>query len=150
MATSIIQYQKIIVAVDFSESSKNVVTRALHMAQQNSASLILLHVVEYLSPLSFGDEIIPSPDWLVIEEQLFRQAEKSLATLAEEMKLNDATRLISKGSANDVIVETARQQGANLIILGAHGRLGLQRLLGSTASSVVRHAPCDVLAVRLQ
>lgn len=147
--TTSTQYQKIIVAVDFSESSKNVVTRALDITPQNSASIILLHVVEYLSPLSFGDDIIPSPDWLVFEEQLVKQATKSLQTLADEIGLDDASRVVLSGSASDVIVETARQHKAHLIVLGAHGRLGLQRLLGSTASSVIRHAPCDVLAVRL-
>ncbi len=150
MTTNITPYKKIIVAVDFSESSKDVAARALDIADKNGSEITLLHAVEYLSPLSFGEELIPSPDWLLVEEQLLKQAEKSLQTFAKEVGMDEATRVVPSGSPSYEIVGAAQQQGADLIIVGAHGRRGLQRLLGSTASSVIRHATCDVLAVRFQ
>jgi len=150
MTTNIPPYKKIVVAVDFSTSSKNVAARALNIAQANGAEITLLHAVEYLSPLSFGDELIPSPDWLLVEEQLVKQGEKSLQTFAKEMGMDEVTRLVPSGSPSHEIVETAKEQNADLIVVGAHGRRGLQRLLGSTASSVINHATCDVLAVRVQ
>ncbi len=150
MTTDITPYKKIIVAVDFSESSKDVAARALDIADKNGAEITLLHAVEYLSPLSFGEELIPSPDWLLVEKQLVKQAEKSLLTFAKKVGMDEATRLVPSGSPSNEIVESAKQQGADLIVVGAHGRRGLQRLLGSTANSVIRHATCDVLAVRCQ
>jgi len=53
------------------------------------------------------------------------------------------------GDARDVIVNTAVEVGADLIVMGTHGRRGLRRaLLGSVAESVLRHAPCPVLLMR--
>lgn len=150
MTTNITAYKKIIVAIDFSESSKNVAARALDIAHTDTAELSLLHAVEYFSPLSFGDELSPSPDWLLVEEQLVKQAEESLLAFATEMGIEDVPRVVSRGSPNHEIVAFAKEQGADLIVVGTHGRHGLARLLGSTASSVIHHATCDVLAVRLQ
>jgi len=149
MTINITAYKNIIVAIDFSASSNKVAARALDLAQANSEKLTLLHAVEYFSPLSFGDELIPSPDWLLVEEQLVKQSEKSLLAFAIEMNMEDAPRVVVKGSPTHEIVAFADTQSADLIIVGTHGRHGLARLLGSTASSVIRHAACDVLAVRL-
>jgi len=150
MTTSIPNYQQIVIAVDFSESSKMVASRALDIAQKNGAAITLLHAVEYLSPLAFGDELIPSPDWLLVEKELVKQGEKSLRAFAEEMGLDDATTLVPSGSPSHEIITVAKEKNADLIVVGTHGRHGLQRLLGSTANSVINHAACDVLAVRLQ
>jgi universal stress protein A len=59
-------------------------------------------------------------------------------------------RWIEMGSPKAEIIRIAREQRVDLIVLGSHGRHGLSLLLGSTASSVIHHAECDVLAVRLQ
>jgi len=105
--------------------------------------------VEYLSPLAFGDELVPSPDWLLVEEELIKQGEKSLQTFATEMGLGDAALLVPSGSPSHKITTVATEKSADLIVVGTHGRRGLQRLLGSTANSVINHAACDVLTVRL-
>lgn len=150
MTTNTSPYNKIIIAVDFSASSKQVAERALELTRDNEAELILLHATEYLSPLSFGDEPMPSPDWILLEDQLDKHAEISLAAFANEMNMDDAEQLTPRGSADHEIVTVATERAADLIIVGAHGRRGLQRLLGSTATSVIHRAPCDVLAVRVQ
>lgn len=150
MMTEATPYRKIIIAVDFSDSSKKVAERARSIAEAESAEMTLIHATEYLSPLYFGDEPVPSPDWLLLEDQLVEKAERSLQEFAKEMAMESVPRVVLRGAPGHEIVEVANAQGADLIVLGAHGRRGLQRLLGSTASSVINHAPCDVLAVRLQ
>ena len=56
---------------------------------------------------------------------------------------------VTEGHPADAIVRVAREEGADLIVMGTHGRTGLQHaLLGSVAETVVRHAPCPVLTVR--
>ena len=58
--------------------------------------------------------------------------------------------LLASGDASDAIVDTARKIGADLIVIGTHGRTGVRRmLLGSVAETVLRAAPCPVLAIRL-
>ena len=54
------------------------------------------------------------------------------------------------GSPKAEIIRIAEDMGADLIVVGSHGRHGIALLLGSTAASVVHHAKCDVLAVRLR
>lgn len=150
MTTEVTPYSNIIIAVDFSDSSKKVAERAKTIAAANGAEMTLIHATEYLSPLYFGDEPVPSPDWLLLEDQLVDKAETSLQEFATEMAIENVPKIVLRGAPGHEIVVAARERGADLIVLGAHGRHGLQQLLGSTASSVVRHAPCDVLAVRLQ
>ncbi len=150
MSTNIPNYQQIVVAIDFSESSKMVAARALDIAQKNGAEIILLHAVEYLSPLAFGDELVPSPEWLLVEGELIKQGEKSLRAFAKEMGLAEATILVPSGSPSHEIITVAKEKNADLIVVGTHGRRGLQRLLGSTVNSVINRATCDVLSIRLQ
>ncbi|WP_288368232.1 universal stress protein [uncultured Alcanivorax sp.] len=53
------------------------------------------------------------------------------------------------GYAAEEIVRKAKDDGADLIVLGTHGRRGIRLLLGSTADRVLHHAPCNVLAIRI-
>jgi nucleotide-binding universal stress UspA family protein len=56
-----------------------------------------------------------------------------------------------RGDPREAIVEAARKTGADLVVVGSHGRTGIGKLvLGSVASHVVTHAPCSVLVVKLK
>jgi len=86
----------------------------------------------------------------VQEEQL--ASHRELTTHAENelraMGLATETR-VELGDARDLIVRTAESVGADLVVVGSHGRTGLPRLLmGSVASYVVSHAPCDVMVIK--
>jgi nucleotide-binding universal stress UspA family protein len=85
------------------------------------------------------------------EEQL--QAQQELAARAErEMQEAgfETTARVLTGDPREAIVETARAERADLIVVGSHGRTGLDKLLmGSVASHVVTHAPCSVMVVKL-
>jgi universal stress protein A len=73
-----------------------------------------------------------------------------LANLGERVPIpSDATRFVPVGDPVESIVGTARGWPADLVVIGSHGRDGLNRvLLGSVAEGVTRHAPCPVLVVR--
>jgi universal stress protein A len=64
--------------------------------------------------------------------------------------MDQVIKQVPSGPPSYEIVTAAKEKNADLIVVGAHGRRGLQRLLGSTAISVINHATCDVLAVRFQ
>ena len=140
-------YRNVLVAVDFSEESKAVVGKALEIAERNQARLNLLHVVEYTSSMYAGD--IPLPEDLNLDKDLAEQAAVKLKTLAVECGIADAAQYVEIGIPKREIVRVAEEHAADLIIVGSHGRHGLQLLLGSTANGVLHQAKCDVLAVRV-
>ncbi|MCP3668446.1 MAG: universal stress protein [Gammaproteobacteria bacterium] len=141
-------YQHILLAADFSKENSIVVNRAIEMARQNDAKLSLIHVVEYVGTLYTGE--IPLPDDLDLEKQLLEQAEDKLKKLASEHQLTESKCFVELGMPKQEIIRIAKEQQVDLIIIGSHGRHGLQLLLGSTANAVLHAAMCDVLAVRVQ
>ncbi|MCP4995534.1 MAG: universal stress protein [Gammaproteobacteria bacterium] len=141
-------YQHILLAADFSKENSIVVDRAIEMARQNDAKLSLIHVVEYIGTLYTGE--IPLPDDLDLEEQLLEQAQERLQKLASDHQITESRRFVELGTPKQEIMRIAEEQQVDLIIIGSHGRHGLQLLLGSTANAVLHVAKCDVLAVRVQ
>ena len=140
-------YRQILVAVDFTPKTEQITSRARELARQNGARVALVHVVELEVPSYPAD--LPLPGELDFSRRLLEQAEVSLKELAITHGLGEAKRYVESGSAKRVIVQLAEDTGADLIVLGSHGRHGLQRLLGDTAIGVLHRAPCDVLAVRI-
>jgi universal stress protein A len=141
-------YKNILVAIDFSEDNRKVLDRAMHVAAQNQAALNLLHVVEYTSSMYAGD--IPLPEDLNLDQDLAEQAADKLKELAQSFGLDNAGQRVEIGIPKREVIRYATECGADLIVLGSHGRHGLQLLLGSTANGVLHQAPCDVLAVRVR
>ena len=138
-------YSHILAATDFSPGSEQVAEKASQLAKASNAKLTLIHVVEYLG-FTYTPEF-PIPDDPALEQQLVESAEKRLAELAQ--KLGDAKAHVVTGSPKHEICRIAEESDIDLIIVGSHGRHGLQLLLGSTANGVLHMAPCDVLAVHI-
>jgi universal stress protein A len=69
--------------------------------------------------------------------------------LGKRLAIDDDNQWLVWGVPNQEIVQIAKQEQIDLIVVGSHGRHGLALLLGSTANSILHHATCDVLAVRL-
>ena len=139
-------YQCIIAAVDLSDETHAVLTRAPGMAKHHHAQLHILHVVEPLSMAYGGD--IPM-DFADVQQQLQDQAQKGLDTFAEHYGVAPQHRHLIIGQADRHIHDLSEKLDADLIIVGSHGRKGFALLLSSTANSVLHGATCDVLAVRV-
>jgi nucleotide-binding universal stress UspA family protein len=138
------QVRSILVPVDFSKSSLKAVSYAVALARKYDAQLILLHVVERFHA-----------DLLIDTSGTQRAARASAHQLLN--RLVETTRKtwprtdheLRSGHAVTVITALAKRTGADLIVVGTHGRTGLQRrFIGSVAERVVRHAHCPVLVVR--
>lgn len=140
-------YQHILVAVDFSSETEYVIDKALELAAHQGAKVSFIHVVEYTGYLYPPDT--PLPVDLDLEQQFMEKATDNLKTLVEGLDLADAARYVKVGSAMQEIVHAAQEHGVDLIVIGSHGRHGLQRILGSTTSGVLHLSTCDVLAVRV-
>lgn len=143
------EYRKILLAADFSDVGGQVAERALMLAKRFGADLSLLHVVE---PVPVGDAFygLPQAFDFDLAGQMLESARRRLAKLGEELGVPEQRQWVEVGSPKTEIVRVAAEQGIDLIVAGTHGRHGIGALLGSTASSVVHHAGCDVLTVRLR
>jgi len=140
-------YQHILVATDFSDDFDPVMVKAIETQQRNEAKLTLLHVVEYSGAIYTGE--IPLPEDFDLDQRLADQATERLSKLASQYSLTEHQELVEIGTPKREIVRVADEQGVDLIVIGSHGRHGLQLLLGSTANGVLHLANCDVLAVRV-
>ncbi len=144
-------FSRILVPTDFSPASDAAVHYARALAETFGATLRLLHVLEdpAASTAFVADGYaVDTPD---IREALLTHARKCLA---RALPLTDRARFhvtseALVGMPAATIVDYAAATGANLIVMGTHGRTGLAHLLmGSVAEHVVRTAPCPVLTVR--
>lgn len=142
-----IGYRNILCAVDFGDEAEVLVEKAADLAKKYAAKLSLVHVVEYI-PIDFANELM-LPQQQEIEEQLVIRAKEYLAKLAAKLLATGVDTSVLTGSTKMEVIEFARNNSTDLIVIGRHGRHGISRLLGSTANSVLHHAPCDVLVVNL-
>jgi universal stress protein A len=140
------EYSKILIAVDLSDDSDHVVQRARSVASGTNASLQLIHVIEPLSFAYGGD--IPM-DFSGIQDEIHQQASAQLQRFGESHDMPPAQQHIVLGRPEVEIHAKAEEIGADLIVVGSHGRYGLALLMGSTANGVLHGASCDVLAVRV-
>lgn len=140
------EYRKILVAVDLSEDSSKVAQRARTIASSNQAQVHFIHVIEPLSFAYGGD--IPM-DFSGIQDEIHQQASAQLQRFGESHSVDEANQHIVLGRPDAEIHAKAEELGADLIVIGSHGRRGLALLLGSTANGVLHGAVTDVLAVRV-
>ncbi|MDH5526439.1 MAG: universal stress protein [Nitrospirota bacterium] len=142
-------YQKILVPTDFSEPSEGVWQHAAELAKLCGAKLVALYVVEPVLSHYGMVGLIPSVTELEEQHDIASQVKlKELADKAKSEGLNVETRVL-KGKPWRAIVEAVADTGADLVVMGTHGRTGISHeALGSTAERVVQRAACPVLVVR--
>jgi nucleotide-binding universal stress UspA family protein len=137
--------RKILVATDFSEASDEAIARAIEMAKLSGSEVEIMHVLELAEEFPFGTTYFDADYGALyarIDLDLSRRADRfRQAGLACETK-------IVEGVASTEIAARGRALGADLIVVGTHGRTGLAHaMLGSVAERVVRRASCPVLTV---
>lgn len=140
-------YSHILLAIDLSDESDQLINKAAELAQLYQAELDIIHVVEPLTFAYGGD--VPM-DLSTIQEQLDEHAEHKLGQLCASINHPVSKRYIVTGHTESEIHRVAKEVNADLIIVGSHGRHGLALLLGSTANGVLHGAQCDVLAIRVR
>jgi nucleotide-binding universal stress UspA family protein len=143
--------EKILFATDFSEGSAAALPYAADIARQYGAKLYLVHVVY---------DITKATGWYVphvavgeIYDEIEKSARAEIGKIdpVELRGLKDVGQVILKGTPYEEIIKFAEDNKVDLIVLGTHGRKGIDRVLfGSTAEQILRNAPCPVLSVRLQ
>jgi nucleotide-binding universal stress UspA family protein len=138
---------RILVPTDFSAHADAAFRYALDLARRFDASVRLITVVEDLLAAGVWSSEIYTADVAGLQINIVRDTEERLrrsvpsgATVTTEVRVGNAARQI---------LEVAKEHGADLIVLGTHGRTGLAHvLMGSVAEKIVRLAPCPVLTLR--
>lgn len=140
---------RILLATDFSDCARRALDYARFLAEAGSARLEVVYVQEFPPGMD--------PDYAVnvlYLERLRKEIDQQLDDLVREATGGEQGRVVTArqlvGIASQKIVDAARESEADLVVVGTHGRSGLEHiLLGSTAERVIRTAPCPVLAVRV-
>ena len=147
-----LEVRRILVPVDFSESSRTVLDYAMDIARDRGAEVVLVHVVGLpVAPFDPSYGVAADPRLL---KDMGSDAERGLAELAGKAAggtgVRPATKILN-GSPSREIVREAREGSYDLVVIGTHGRTGFRHVfLGSVAENVVRMAPCPVVVVRLK
>ena len=145
-------FKNILVPIDFSETSLQALRLAIRLAREGAARLTLLHVG--VSPV-----LATSDPWLATSAEVLLQWHKQLAeeqnhalrrVAREEVPQDIEWRAsVEDGFPPETILAAAKSGEHDLIVMGTHGRTGLERILmGSVAERVIRASPVPVLSVR--
>jgi len=146
-----IMIQKILCPTDFSENSEHALKYALTLATLSQADLQLFHVVEpitYPQSTEFFEPVLDEVELMMKMEAAYqKQLEDQVIALKEEYP--KITGKLVSGNTFLEIIQVARDDDVDMIVMGTHGRTGLAHvLIGSVAERVVREAPCPVLTVK--
>jgi nucleotide-binding universal stress UspA family protein len=149
MVPAMLTIRKILCPTDFSEPSEAGWAFALTLAEQFGAEVILLHVVPEPvgNPIAYEMGYTPERFLRSVTEEATRLL-ADLAAKAGDWKVT-IRQVLRRGVEFREVNAAAKEEGADLIVMGTHGRTGLAHLLiGSVAEKVVRTAPCPVLTVK--
>jgi len=171
MELSKIKIKKILYATDLSESAVYAFSYAVSLANLYGAGISILHVLAEYPGEEFITNMINADTWEEIKNRNYSEArdqligkkrdhvaiKEVLEAFSEEAKADGEDLafvtdeiLIESGSPAEVIVETAKKLGCDLIVMGTHGHSAIADvLIGSTAKWVVRQSPIPVLVIRL-
>ncbi|MGD8366081.1 MAG: universal stress protein [Desulfobacterales bacterium] len=141
-------FRKIIAPTDFSDPARTGVSAAVELAAAYSAELILVYAVPRLP-------LVPAPNGagaagqVALEQDIRESAQKALEETVGQLPEGVAARhRVLSGDPAGQIVQAAREEGADLIVMATHGETGWRRFVsGSVAEKVVRLAECPVLSV---
>lgn len=141
-------YSKIVVGYDGSKNAARALERAAQVASQSGASLRIVVVVNTLIH-AYGP-----PDPYIPQEYFDRMFDEGEAALADATTMckkltDDVSGSVEEGHPAETLLDVARNEGADLIVVGRRGISGVERfLLGGVSSSVVGNSSCDVLVVK--
>jgi nucleotide-binding universal stress UspA family protein len=148
-------YKKMLIATDGSELAGRALEHGLKLAKLVEAEVTILTVTEPAAVVGAGYASIagtmidPMPELIQAQEEAAKQVLSDAEAAAVAAGLTVQTRLIDNSFPAEGIVAAAEEIGANLIVMGSHGRSGIGRLLlGSQTSNVLAHSKVPVLVTR--
>ncbi|MBK5206083.1 MAG: universal stress protein [Polaromonas sp.] len=145
-------FKHILMATDGSEASEHAAQLAVNLARTHGAKLTALYVVDPYPYMSIGEaNPIGFQAYMAAAQEHAAKAHAKVAALCNQggVPVDLQLRLVENVTASAGIVQLSKDEGADLIVVGSHGRTGIARLmLGSVAAKVVAESPVPVLVVR--
>lgn len=143
---------KILIGVDDSPHSRAAVAFVRKMPWPKESSIQVLSVVRPMVA-AYAEAFVPAPPYVGEANQEADRFHQEIAAAAERDLQGTGLRTqarILRGDPRTELVEAARSERADLLVVGSHGRTGMAKLvMGSVASYVAAHAPCSVMVVKL-
>jgi nucleotide-binding universal stress UspA family protein len=138
-------FARILIAVDDQPIAEHAAKVAIELARALTAEIAVITVVDTSLDRADSGGMV---DELAVEAA--QEAGRLLADFVQRLSLPSSTpQFVERGVPSAEIVRVATEWGADLVVVGSHGRGRIGRaLVGSVADGVLRHAPCPVLAVR--
>lgn len=145
-----LEFKNIVVATDGSKYSAAAASESIGLAKRNGSLLTVIAVVpsELMTPTDIDFTI--NQRELIAEKEMHEAEKNAKAVKDAALKEDIAVKaFVMSGKPPEAIIQTAQERNADLIVLGSHGRTGVERLLmGSVAERVIVLAPCAVLVVK--
>lgn len=138
--------QKILVPIDFSKHSEHIIETAAFMAEKLGAELLVCHVAQKFS--AYSGFSIPNISTEDVDTSYLEGATNTLNSYVEQVENKDVRcrGIMLAGVVHEEIVKCAKDEGADMIIIGTHGLTGIEKFfMGSVAMKILYSAPCPVL-----
>lgn len=145
------EFKTILFATDFSEGSDFAFQAALSLVQKYEGKLIVIHIIN--EPVDLRGFYVPHISFDKLEEEIEQGAEKLMEKFCRThiKDFSNYETFVLPGIPYDEIIKKAEEFETDLIVMGTHGRTGLDHVLfGSTAEKVVRKSPIPVMTIRIQ
>lgn len=141
------EIKKILCPVDFTESSRKIIPYLTLLAQKFGAEIHVIHVIR--GPEEFTGFELGAAWWSTYEKTLIDGAQKAMERFVDEtLSGHSVTTKVIMGDIVEEILNYAKGAGIDLIVMGTHGRKGLEKVMfGSVAEGVVKRAGCPVLTI---
>jgi len=141
-------FKKILCPVDFSEFTKEVVAYAADIAKRYGSELHVLHVIPNLTYFTPYESFLTPENLVAIEKNIQDEVDRDFKKVLGRVDI-DVRKAVRTGVAFVEIIDYAKTEGIDLIVMGTHGRSGIEHILiGNVAEKVVRKSPCPVMTIR--
>jgi nucleotide-binding universal stress UspA family protein len=141
-------FEKILCPVDFSEFTDEILAYAVNIAKRFDSELHLIHVIPNLNYFTPYESFLTPENLVAIERNIEGEVGKDFDKITKKLDL-PFKRIVKTGVTFVEIIDYIKDQGIGLVVMGTHGRSGIEHILiGSVAEKVVRKSPCPVLTVR--
>jgi len=141
-------FKKILCPVDFSEFTDEILVYAVNIANRFNSELHLIHVIPNLNYFTPYESFLTPENLVAIERNIEGEVGKDFDKITKKLNL-PFKRIVKTGVTFVEIIDYIKQQEIDLVVMGTHGRSGIEHILiGSVAEKVVRKSPCPVLTVR--
>ena len=142
-------FNKILVPLDFSDYTDEIMQVAVQLAKKFGSTLHVLHVIPNMDYFTPYESFLPAESLVNIQRDVEREVEKDMEAIAKKIGDVPVIRAVRTGVAFVEITDYVRAENIDLVVMGTHGRGGLEHiLLGSVAEKVVRKSRCPVLTIR--